>query len=217
MRPAPAVMDSKPPTRTAEPTLLLLKVGLVALALGVLTAFAQGWLPAQVGSLANSSGSWAMVAFLLALLAPRSAVAMGCAALALLALVMGYYAASELRGLNASTSAVVFWVLAAVVAGPPLGVSAYWVRGARQMLAAAGIGVPAGVLIGEGIYGLRYIADTTYPPYWWLEIAFGVALLCAVAVIRLRSLRLIALSLVAALTVAAAFVTIYSQNLLALP
>lgn len=45
--------------------------------MGVVTAFAQGWLPEQVGSLANSSGSWALLAFLLARLAATPAAAAG--------------------------------------------------------------------------------------------------------------------------------------------
>ena len=47
------------------------------LVLGVLTAYAQGWLPDELGSLANSSGSWVLVAFLVALLARRPGVAAG--------------------------------------------------------------------------------------------------------------------------------------------
>jgi hypothetical protein len=52
-----------------QTTLLLAVVGAVGLTLGVLTAYAQEWLPDELGSLANSAGSWALVAFLLALLA----------------------------------------------------------------------------------------------------------------------------------------------------
>ncbi len=70
-----------------------------------------------------------------------------------------------------------------------------------------------GVLVGEGVYGLAYIADTTYPPYWWGQIAVGVALLCAIAVGRLRSPPLVALSVAVGLVVAAAFVGVYSGGL----
>lgn len=57
--------------------------------------------------------------------------------------------------------------------------------------------------MSEGVYGLRYIADTTSPLYWLLEIALGFALVGAVAWIPLRSLRPVALSVVTALAVAA--------------
>jgi hypothetical protein len=37
----------------------------------------------------------------------------------------------------------------------------------------------AGLLIGEGVDGLTYVADSTYPPYWRAEIAAGVLVLVA--------------------------------------
>lgn len=47
----------------------------IALALGVATAYAQEWLPEQMGSLANSVGSWALVACALSLLATSGQLA----------------------------------------------------------------------------------------------------------------------------------------------
>ncbi len=55
MRSEPVAVSQRP----AAQFLLLLGVGVVALALGALTAYAQGWLPEQAASLANSSGPWA--------------------------------------------------------------------------------------------------------------------------------------------------------------
>ena len=98
---------------------------------------------------------------------------MVCGALALVALLAGYVLGAGIRGFPSSTALMVFWGLAAVLAGPPLGLSAHWVRAGRPGLAALGAGVPAGVLIGEGVYGLRVISDTTFPPFWWTEIASG--------------------------------------------
>src|ERR1700754_3548808 len=61
------------------------------LALGVLTAYAQGWLPAELGSLANSAGSRALAAFVLALsLAGSARQAALIGTLALLSLLAGY-------------------------------------------------------------------------------------------------------------------------------
>lgn len=194
----------------------VLLAAVVGTATGGLTAFAQGWLPAQVGSLANSAGSWVLVAFLLALLARRPWVAAACAAVAMVALVTGYYAVNELRGFPSSTRAVLFWTAAAVLVGPPLGLAAQWLRGADPVRAALGVGLPAGVLIGEGVYGLRYISGTTYPPYWRFEIACGVALLVAVSALRLRRPVPMTLSALAAGAVAVALVGAYTADLLAL-
>ena len=188
-------------------------VGLVA---GGLTAFAQGWLPAQVGSLANSAGSWVLVAFLLALLPRRPVLAAACAAVAMVSLVVGYYAVNELRGFPSSPRAVLFWTAAAVLVGPALGLAAHWLRTADAMRAALGVSLPAGVLVGEGVYGLRYISDTTYPPYWRVEIACGVALLVAVSALRLRRPVPVAVAALAAGAVALVLLVAYTADLIAL-
>jgi hypothetical protein len=187
-------------------------VGLLALALGVLTAYAQGWLPLETASLANSSGSWALVAFLLALLAPGAFSAAACGVVALAALLAGYVVGAGIRGYASGTGLIVFWGLAAVLVGPFLGLGARWVRSGRRTLAALGVGGMSGVLVGEGIYGLAYVADTTYPPYWWGEIAVGLALLCAIAALRLRRPRPIVLAAASSAAVAAAFIAVYGHG-----
>ncbi len=150
----------------------------VSLLLGVLTAYAQGWLPERLGSLANSAGTWALVAFILSLLVAASAPeAAAFGALSLIGLLAGYVVGAHMRDVPSSTTTVSFWVAAALVGGPVLGLSGYWIRYRRDLFAAAGVGIVSGVLIGEGIYGLTQIADTTYPPYWWGEIVVGLILL----------------------------------------
>jgi hypothetical protein len=196
-----------------RPGALTATVGLLGLALGVLTAYGQGWLPQEVGSLANSSGSWALAAFLLALLATGPRVAAACGTLALLALLAGYVLGAGLRGYPSGSALIVFWGLAALFVGPFLGLGAHWVRSGHRTLAALGAGGMGGVLVGEGVYGLAYVADTTYLPYWWGQIAFGVALLCTIAVGRLRSPPLVALSVAVCLVMTAAFVGVYSGGL----
>jgi Family of unknown function (DUF6518) len=185
-------------------------------ALGVLTAFAQAWLPHEMGSLANSSGSWALVALLLALLANDRIAAAMFGFLALISLLGGYVVGSEVRDIASSSGLIAFWGLAAVIVGPILGLCAHSIETDHGYWAAIGTGVVSGVLIGEGIYGLRYIADTTYPPYWWVEIAVGVALLGWVVVRRVRGTWPAVLALASSLVVAAAFVAIYSQDLISL-
>lgn len=197
------------------PVVLAQVVG-VGFATGGLTAYAQGWLPAQVGSLANSAGSWVLVAFLLATLARRPVVAAACAALAMVSLVVGYYAVNELRGFPSSTRAVMFWAAAALLVGPALGLAAHWLRTANAIWAALGVSVPAGVLTGEGVYGLTYISDTTYPPYWLFEIACGVALLVAVSALRLRRPVPIVVAGLATAAVAVALVLAYTTDLITL-
>jgi hypothetical protein len=104
-------------------------------------------------------------------------------------LVAGYYATNELRGNAASFRTVEFWSFAAITVGPLLGAAAWWVRHGHAAQAAAGAGAISGLLIGEGVYGLRVISDTTYPPYWRGEIAVGAVLLALLVAVRPRSAR----------------------------
>jgi len=82
-----------------------------------------------LGSLANSSGSWTLVAFGLALLLAtgvRNAAVIG--SLALLALLVGYVLGAEARGYASGTGLIAFWGAAALLAGPLVGIGAYWSR-----------------------------------------------------------------------------------------
>jgi hypothetical protein len=191
-------------------------VAVIAFFLGVMTAYAQGWLPDQVRSLANSSGSWALLAFLLALLAATRGASAVFGLLSLLALFASYVVGASVRGYPSSTQLMVFWGAAALLAGPLLGLAAFWVNSQGGPLAALGAGAVSGVLVGEGVYGLAYVADTTYPPYWWGQIVVGLILLLVVAARRLRQPRDIALGLGISTLTAAAFVAVYSQGLIAL-
>jgi hypothetical protein len=190
---------------------VLLLVACASFGLGVLTAYAQGWLPEQVGSLANSSGSWALVAFLLAMLTTSPLAAGVAGALSLAALLGGYIVGAGLRDFPSSTSMIVFWGAAALLVGPLLGLGGFWVRERRGLLAAVGAGAMSGVLIGEGAYGLAYIADTTYPPYWWGSIGVGLALFLVVAVRRLGP-RERALGVGICALTAIAFVLLYARG-----
>jgi hypothetical protein len=147
------------------------------MAFGVATAYGQLWLPSEIASLANSSGSWSLVAFVVALRARTPRIAALCGALALAGLLLGYVLGAGVRGDPSSRSLMVFWGLAALTAGPVLGVSAHWCARAGDRLVAVGAGVMSGVLVGEGAWALASVADTTYPPYWWAEIVVGLVLL----------------------------------------
>lgn len=178
--------------------------------LGVLTSFGQGLLPDEVSSFANSSGSWSLVAFLLALRAPRLGAALVGGALALWALLAGYLVASELRGFAASSWLVTFWGAAGLVAGPVLGLGAWWSRYGTAVQGGLGAGALAGVLVGEGVYGLTVVGDTTAPEYWWGQVGAGV-LVWLVATWWHRSVTTFATALVTGAGVAAAFLALYES------
>ncbi|TDD81952.1 hypothetical protein E1202_28155 [Saccharopolyspora karakumensis] len=157
--------------------------GLIA---GGITAIAQGMPPAWLSSLANSSGSWTLPAFLLALPAPTAVSGAACGSGALLSMLTGYVLTDLLRGYPASTGLMVFWSAAALIAGPLLGVGAQWLRRRAGTRAALGLSALCGVLIGEAGYGLLVISQSTSPVYWWGQGLIGVLLLAAGAGWKLR-------------------------------
>ncbi len=189
---------------------------LVAAALGAATAWGQASLPDDLGSLANSSGSWCTVAFVLALRARRPRVAATSGTVALLALLAGYVLAAAGRGDPSSRSLLLFWGIAALLAGPALGLAAHTVARGSAHAAAVGTGAIAGVLVGEGIYGLTVVSDTTSSTYWWAQIASGFAVLAVVGVLRLRRGTLVVAACAVTAAVAASFVCLYRLDLMAL-
>ena len=153
-----------------------LAVVLVAGAAGAATSFLQTVLPHPVASLANSAGSWCLVAWLLARRASSPARGVATAVAALLALVAGYYVTADLRGFGVSSTSVGSWVATAALVGLPLGAGAVWSRtapGRRRVLGA--LVLPA-LLVAEAAYGVLVVGSTTSPAYWLGEGVVGVAL-----------------------------------------
>jgi hypothetical protein len=194
---------------------VLVPVAALALVLGGLTAYAQQWLPAELGSLANSSGSWVLIAFLLALLANRPVLAAVSGGLALFMLLAGYVIAANLRGHESSTQLLVFWGTAAVLVGPFVGLAAQWSRAGGPGRVACGAGLVGGLLIGEAVYGLVVIADTTYPPYWWGQLAIGLLVLGGIVSARRLEGRVALAAVAVTAVVAIAFFVVYRMNLIA--
>ena len=141
--------------------------------IGCLTSVGQGVLPFALSPLANSAGAWSLAAFALTLgnREPRRGVILGVAALA--SMLAGYVVTSTVRGFPVGSSLLLFWGLASVVVGPVLGVGAAWVRGSSPIRISAGGAAIAGILVGEGAYGLTLIADSTPAGYWAMQIASG--------------------------------------------
>ena len=200
---------------TASSTrILLLAVG-AGLAIGIATSVGQGSLPYGLAPLSNSSGSWCLFAFALALLErdPRRAALVGFASLA--AMLAGYALATELRGYPVGTSMFVRWGAAAAIAGPALGVGAAWLRGPDPLRAAAGVAPIAGILLGEGLYGLTVVAATTSVGYWIGELVLGLVVV-VLAAIRIRTWRGIVLMLALSAIATVVFYLVYTLALGAL-
>ena len=178
--------------------------GGVGLAVGVLTAYAQGWLSNELGSLANSAGPWSLAAFLVARCARRLVAAIPAAMTTLICCEVGYAIATNVRGGSNSSTTVLFWLIAAVLAGPPLGVAGAW-SVHRDTRRGIGFGVIAGVLIGEGIYGWATVADTTDWRYWAIETVVGLM----IAGVTIATSRRLLVSLLAAGTAVATATVVF--------
>src|SRR5690242_17357335 len=108
--------DSDFPGRSIEYELATaVTVALTGFLLGMLTAYAQGWLLDALGPLANSAGTWVLVAFALALLGRGPGRSVGYAATSLIVLLVGYVVADDLRGFPSSLFTTLFWIVAAVL------------------------------------------------------------------------------------------------------
>jgi hypothetical protein len=193
----------------AAGTLLVL---VVALGLGALTDLGQAWLPQSSASLANSGASWAAVAFVLALFATGIGRAALWGLLGLAGLVGGYYLAAISRHVPESPSSIRFWMLAAVIIGPLLGVAASWVRRGSPVTAALGAGAVAGLLGGESVYGLTMIAGSTSSLYWTVQLTVAIALLIALDAWRVREPAPVVLSVVTAAVAGALTALVYAHG-----
>ncbi|MEB3370851.1 DUF6518 family protein [Saccharopolyspora mangrovi] len=185
---------------------------LVGLAAGAATAIAQGALPAQVASLANSSGSWCLLAFLLALPAPTAGFGAMAGVASLACMLAGYVLTDVLRGYPSSTGLMVFWGAAALLAGPLLGLGAQWLRRRPGTRAALGISALCGVLIGEATYGVLVLSGSTEPACWWAQAVLGVLLLVAAAAWKLRGLGVIVQAVLFTAAVATVFPVLYMHD-----
>lgn len=155
-----------------------------AMLIGGLTSVGQQYLPDWINSLANSVGGWTMLSFLLVWLGrakPLLAALLG--VLVFVLLTESYSVVSEWRGFDDGDPFTSIWTMVSLVAGPVLGVSAGLVRHAPGVWRALGVTPLSAVLLGEGIWALNTIADTTSAVYWFLEILLSIAFLVA-AILR---------------------------------
>ncbi|PRY65457.1 hypothetical protein B0I08_11089 [Glaciihabitans tibetensis] len=207
-----ALAATPTPTRIRTSVLHAVSIALVGgLVLGGLTSFLQASLPASLSSFANSSGGWSMLVFALVRLGgARPPLASLLGLLSFWALLEGYDLVTAWRGFGYSPPfSDVFWLLA-VAAGPILGGSAALTLHGRGAARVLGVAPLSGVLIGEGVWALGAVADSTSPIYWWVEIVLGVVFLL-LAIVRVRPHRRYAVSVLVLTALAAVtFFAVYS-------
>ena len=160
-----------------------------ALVLGGLVSFGQGSLPDWLSSLANSASGFALLtAALLVVVRPPAPLAAVLGAGAFIASNVGYSAVSTWRGFADDPTT---WVVVGIVTGPVVGVAAVWLRaaGVRRVLGTSAL---AGIFVGDGIYGLTTVADTTSPVYWTVIALAGLGLAARAIALSRASAPLVA-------------------------
>lgn len=203
-------VDQAPPRPAAlsHPAARLGIALVLSFLLGGLTSYAQGFLPDAFASFANSASGWTVLtAALVYWSRARTGPAAVLGAASFVLLVLGYMVASQVRGLVYDP---LLFSVVGVVAGPFVGVTASWLR-ATGLRAAFGGALLAGIGVGEGVYGLTVVGDTTSPVYWTLIGVAGLALLAGLLVRRIRGALPVALAVGGTAVVAVAFHIAYTS------
>lgn len=166
-------------------------VAVLSFLLGGLTSYAQGFLPDAFVSFANSASGWTVLTALLVYWSrARTVPAAVLGAASFVLLVLGYMAAAQVRGFVYDP---LHFTVVGVVVGPFVGVAASWLR-ATGVRAALGTALLAGIGLGEAVYGLTIIRETTSPVYWTVIGVAGLALMAVMLVRRVRGALPVALA-----------------------
>lgn len=177
----------------------------VSAAAGALTPIGQQCLPEPLAPLANSSGSWTVIAFA-SRTRPVVAAVLGAACFVLMNELYGVV--STLRGNPYTAGFPDVWNLVGIVVGPVVGLAAAWLRSGRAAFLVPAIAAPSAVLLGEGVYYVIVLG--VFGAYGFVEIGAGALLLLVLVARRIRSMRMRLATVALALAGAAAFVAAYT-------
>ena len=178
-------LDQSPPLHDEDVAGRAAPVGIAIAAVagllfGGLTELGQTYLPDWLLGLTNSGAPWVLIAVGLALLSRTPWTAAIAGTLALAGLEIGYVTLAELRHFPSAWTTVTFWLLAAAVFGPIAGLTAHSLRIGRTPWNAAGGGLVAGIVSGEGLAAYLTVGGTTSTGYWIWQMVVGVTLLAVV-------------------------------------
>ena len=123
-----------------------------------------------------------MTVLLLAWLRVSPAVAALLGATSFVLLTLGYSAAAQIWDLFYNPT---LFALVGVVVGPFVGIATSWLRAAPAWRPALATALLVGIGVGEAVYGLTVVADTTSPVYWVLIGAAALSLLVAMLIRRI--------------------------------
>jgi hypothetical protein len=182
-----------------------------SLVVGGATSLGQQYLPPSVTSFANSAGGWSMLAFLLVWLGrARPWFAWFLGIVAFEGLVEGYGIVSAWRGYFYEDPFSGIFSLIGLLAGPLIGVAASLARYGNRLWSVLAVTPLSAVLLGEGVWGLRTVLDSTSPVYWTIQIVLAAGFLAVAIVARRAGLRISALAIAVTVVGALLFSVLYS-------
>jgi Family of unknown function (DUF6518) len=191
-------------------TALRVVIVLLAAALaGSLTPLGEHLLPRSINAVANSSGPWTIITFVLVYASRvrgwRAAVL---AASALVIMDVTFYFFFDALGGYYPHRYLAFWVFIALCVGPLVGLCASWIRSSNPRLQEIAVAAPCAVLIGEGVFMLARLPELSiiYPV---LSLVVGATLLGALAVSQLKQPARIAISFAVCAAASVAFLEVY--------
>jgi hypothetical protein len=174
---------------------------------GILTPIGEQYLPRSIAAMANSSGSWTLITFAAIYLSGlRGARAALMGAASFLVMNACFYLVFNLWG-EYPRHYLAFWIGIAMVIGPIVGLCASWLRADGPLRRAAAVAAPSAVLIGEGIYMVLVLPQTTL--YGVTSVVVGIAIFAGLAAVRLRTLATIAVSAGMCALAALLFLAVY--------
>jgi hypothetical protein len=194
---------------TNSTRLRVLIVLLVAALAGALTPLGEHTLPRSINAVANSSGPWTIITFVLVYASRvqgRTAAILAAASLVLMD--AAFYLIYDGLGGHYPHRYLAFWIFIAICVGPIIGLCASWLRSPRQGLREVAVAAPSAVLIGEGVFMLARLPGLSiiYPV---LSLVAGATLLGGLAVGLLRHPGRIAISFGICAVGSIAFLEIY--------
>jgi hypothetical protein len=177
---------------------------------GFLTPYASIHLPGSINVVANSSGSWAMVAFASVYLSnARGLFAAVLGACSFVVMDVVFFFAFENRLGAYSHDAIAFWLFIGIVVGPVVGLSASWLRSPHAVLREIACAAPASVLIGEGAFMIIQQPGLS-PVYAHASVVVGVLVFLVLALWKLRRFDRTSISVVFCVAAAAALYVTYA-------
>jgi hypothetical protein len=197
------------PYSTNSTRLRVLIVLLVAALAGALTPLGEHTLPRSINTVANSSGPWTIITFVLIYASRvRGITAAVLAAASLVLMDVTFYIIYDGLGGHYPHRNLAFWIVIAVCVGPVVGLCASWLRSPVERLKEIAVAAPSAVLIGEGVFMLARLPGLSiiYPV---LSLVAGATLLGGLAVGLLKRPGRIVISFAVCAAGSVAFLEIY--------